>query len=42
MSNEDSWLNDEDDENDECNEGPGGPGFKDTSLNRITRFTAKE
>ena len=39
-SNEDSSLNDEDDENDEGNEGQVGPGFKDTSLDRITRFAA--
>ena len=42
VSNEDSSLNDEGDENDECNEGPVGPGFKDISLDKITRFTAKE
>ena len=42
VSNEDSLLNNEDDEKDECNEGPVGPGFKDTSLDRITRFTAEK
>ena len=40
-SNEDSSLNDENDENEKRNEGPVGSGFKDTSLDRITRFAAK-
>ena len=40
VSNEDSLLNNKDDEN-ECNEGLVWPGFKDTSLDRITRFAAK-
>ena len=41
LSNEDSLLKKKDDENDECNEGPLWPGFKDTSLDRITRFAAR-